>query len=537
MKPSTAKKRQASSRREKTGGAKKYHGGVPESPRSRWIGMAVVLLAATLLRLLFLSVKPLHHDEGVNGFFMTQLFRNGFYRYNPSNYHGPSLYYFGLITTTLNALFYGKYGLSTFAIRLVPAVFGIGLVWLAFSLRRYLGGFGALAAAALLAVSPGMVFFSRYFIHEIPFIFFTLALALAALRYRETNRPRYLFFASASAALMFATKETCIISFVVLILAWLCARLYLHLRNAADADSDFSAKESPALSQSNKINFWQNRQILYPVAALIFVCISVLLYSSFFTNANGVADSLRTFRIWIHTGEQTTEHHAAWSTYLGWMYREEFPILALGALGIVIALWKPRRLFPVFSAFWALGISAAYALVPYKTPWLTLNLILPLAIMAGYALQQWFGSTVLRQTSAAVVLLVSLAGSLYQSIDLSFFRYDDDSIPYVYAHSNRQLLDLVHEVDQIARDNHSGMETGITIISPEFWPLPWYLRDYPLAQFPARLVQTGTPILIASSDQAAQVQKDLGLLYRPYKAYVLRPGNTLVLYLRRDLQP
>src|SRR5689334_4007625 len=80
-----------------------------------WMAAAVILLAASLLRLLFLDLKPLHHDEGVNGLFMTQLFRSGYYHYDPSNYHGPSLYYFGLITTTLNALFYGKYGLSTFA--------------------------------------------------------------------------------------------------------------------------------------------------------------------------------------------------------------------------------------------------------------------------------------------------------------------------------------------------------------------------------------------------------------------------------------
>lgn len=536
MKPSTAKKRQLSSRGEKTGGARKYQGGAPESSRSKWAGMVLVLLAACLVRLLFLDLKPLHHDEGVNGLFMTQLFRNGFYHYDPSNYHGPSLYYFGLITTTLNALFYGKYGLSTFAIRLVPAVFGIGLVWLTFSLRRYLGRFGALGAAALLALSPGMVFFSRYFIHEIPFVFLTLALVVAALRYRETDQPRYLFLASASAALMFATKETCIISFVVLVLAWFCARVYLHLRNAAVTDSD-SGRESPASSQSNKINPRQKRQILYSLAALVFVCISVLLYSSFFTNSQGVADSLRTFQIWVHTGEQTIQHRAPWSTYLTWMGKEEAPILALGILGIVIALWKPRRTFPVFSAFWALGISAAYALVPYKTPWLTLNLILPMAIMAGYALQQWVGSTFLRQISAGLVLIAALGGSLYQSIDLTFFRYDDDSIPYVYAHTSRQLLDLVHEVDQIARHNHSGMETGIAIISPEFWPLPWYFRDYVLPQFWGRLVQTGTPILIASSDQAGDVEKNLGLLYRPYKAYVLRPGNTLILYLRRDVQP
>src|SRR5947208_15319508 len=146
-----------------------------------WWGSLSILMAAALLRLLYLTEKPMHHDEGVNGLFLAPLFHQGFYHYDPSNYHGPTLYYFGLLTTTLNSLLYGKYGLSTYAIRLVPALFGIGIVWLVFYLRRSIGTFGSLAAALLMAVSPGCVFFSRYFIHEILFVFFTLALMVAVM--------------------------------------------------------------------------------------------------------------------------------------------------------------------------------------------------------------------------------------------------------------------------------------------------------------------------------------------------------------------
>src|SRR5260370_31925684 len=57
-----------------------------------------ILLGAALLRLLYLSDKVLHHDEGVNGLFLTTLFRNGCcYHYDPSNFHGPTLYYYGWI--------------------------------------------------------------------------------------------------------------------------------------------------------------------------------------------------------------------------------------------------------------------------------------------------------------------------------------------------------------------------------------------------------------------------------------------------------
>ena len=29
----------------------------------------------------------------------------------------------------------------------------------------------------------------------------------------------------------------------------------------------------------------------------------------------------------------------------------------------------------------------------------------------------------------------------------------------------------------------TGLDTGVVIVSPDYWPLPWYLRDYPRAGF------------------------------------------------------
>lgn len=498
---------------------------------------ALVLLAAGILRLLYLDLKPLHHDEGVNGgYFMTRLFRTGYYHYDPANYHGPTLYYAGLITTTLNALFYGKEGLSTFAIRLVPAVFGIALVGLVLCLRRYLGAVGALAAAALLAVSPGMVYFSRYFIHEMLFVFLTLALVLTVLFYRETRQPRYLMLAAASAALMFATKETCIISYAVLALAWGCSRLYLRMvkRPELPAASTMS-QQSAVISDSGTA--WD--RLRWPaLAALLFVVISVLFFSSFFTNfPQGVIDSLRTFQIWTHRGVQTDQYRAPWFTYLDWLRREELPILLLGGLGIVIALVKAKNGFAVFTAFWALGITAAYSLLPYKTPWLALNLILPLSIAGGHAVSERNGKGAFRRASLILIFLAAMSTSFYQTIDLNFFRYDDNSIPYVYAHTSRRLLDLVDELESVAAREPTGYNTGMTIVSDVYWPLPWYLRDYPQAVFWGRIVPTSEPILIASGIQGPEIEKEFGHNYRLYRAYDLRPGNVLVLYLRRDVQP
>ncbi|MCA1614215.1 MAG: glycosyltransferase family 39 protein, partial [Acidobacteria bacterium] len=154
------------------------------SERTWLIAYFAVLAAALLLRVAWLELRPMHHDEGVNGHFLLGLMRNGVFRYDPSNYHGPTLYYFTL-PLAYAAEAAGR--LSTWVVRLVPVVFGMGTVWLGLSLRRYVGAVGALAAGALMAVSPGLVFFSRYFIHEMLFVFFTLGLVVAALRFYETG--------------------------------------------------------------------------------------------------------------------------------------------------------------------------------------------------------------------------------------------------------------------------------------------------------------------------------------------------------------
>src|SRR5579871_5074609 len=232
------KQASAKARRRKSNMRSREFAAVPESFNSSrdawWWSSAAILIAAALLRLLFLTEKPLHHDEGVNGLFLVNLFRTGFYHYDPSNYHGPSLYYLAVIPTAINNVFHWGHGLSTFAIRLVTAVFGVGVVWLMLCLRRFLGSPAALAAAAFATVSPGFVFFSRYFIHEILFVFFSLGVIVAWLWYRDTGKPRYLMLASVSAAMLFATKETWIITAAVWLIAIPCTMIFLRLRNRAD---------------------------------------------------------------------------------------------------------------------------------------------------------------------------------------------------------------------------------------------------------------------------------------------------------------
>src|ERR687883_482438 len=65
-----------------------------------WQPWLIVAFAA-LLRLFLLGIKPPHFDEGINGWFVDQMVKNGFYRYDPTNYHGPLHFYILFVCQTL----------------------------------------------------------------------------------------------------------------------------------------------------------------------------------------------------------------------------------------------------------------------------------------------------------------------------------------------------------------------------------------------------------------------------------------------------
>jgi len=489
-----------------------------------WLILCIsIMTSAAILRFFDPSLKPLHHDEGVNGLFLMRLFRDGVYRYDPANYHGPTLYYFTLAPALL-------LGLNTVALRAATALFGVATVWLLLRLRRYIGSPGALTASALVAVSPGAVYYSRYFIHETPFVFFTLGLVVSLFRFYEERRVLHLMLASISAALLFATKETAIISVAVLGTAFVCTRMYFKIGMAhreGEGEQPRSPEKEPAERPAPTARP-RRLAVLLLIAPGLFALVFILFYSSFLTNLKGITDALKAFEFWARTG--TENHVREWYIYLWWLAQEEAWVLALGVLGGVIALWGAGNRFAVFAALWAFGLLAAYSLIPYKTPWLALNFIIPLAIASGYAVSVIYGKN---RLIAAAVLCAAVSAGAYQTIRLNFFHYDDDRYIYAYAHTDRDLLSMVDEIEH--RAQAEGLDTQIAVLSPDYWPLPWYLRHYRATGYYSAVKQATEAIVIASDAQEPELQAALGDRYELIGPYVLRPGVTLLLYVRNDL--
>jgi predicted membrane-bound mannosyltransferase len=208
----------------------------------------------------------------------------------------------------------------------------------------------------------------------------------------------------------------------------------------------------------------------------------------------------------------------------------------LGAAGTITAALR-RKYFPLFAGLWAFGLIAAYSLIPYKTPWLTLNFLVPLALVSGYAVAQGYTLLRSRNRTASLVwvglVVVAMAVSSYQAWQLNFYRYDDDRNPYVYAQTRRGFLDLVSKINAVATDSGTGLQTSIAVMSPDYWPLPWYLRDYSRTGYFGRVIQDPrTDIVIASAPQALQLKPLLGADYERVGEYPLRPGVSLVAFVR-----
>ena len=518
-------------------------------PENVWrIAVIVIFVVAAFFRLYDLNLVPLHHDEGVNGNFLVRLVREGQYQYDPENYHGPTLYYFAALFPWIVRVLFGKtamdtWGLTTIGIRMVPALFGLGTIGLVLLLRRWLGTVATLTAALLLALSPGAVYLSRYFIHETQFVFFTLGIVVASLYFYEERNGQYLILAAASAALLFATKETAMISVGVLAIALVVTLVYLRLTRGKSRTPKGRGWTQPQQSFVTRLVDDFGGPVMLGVyvvvAACVFAGLWVAFYSSFFTNPKGISDSFKTFQVWTKTG--TVAHVHPLLTYVYWLFQREGTLLALGSLGALAVVLKPKNGLALFSALWAFGLLAAYSLIPYKTPWLLLNFVVPLALIAGYAVQVLFEfeGGQLRLMGAALVIAISVAA--YQMIDLNFVNYDNDneSYVYVYAHTTRGLLDLVKEVDRIAKEE-DGARTGITIVSPDYWPLPWYFRNYTRVGYYGRLAQTTEPIIIANENQQADVDANYGEVYQQVMSqheggtFELRPGVKLLLYRRRQ---
>jgi uncharacterized protein (TIGR03663 family) len=566
---------------------------------NRWSALAVLLAiaGALALRVPRLATRPLHNDEAVNAVKVSELWQHGRYAYDPDEYHGPALHYATLPFLWLSGA-RNSDELGDATLRLAPVLFGVGLILLLLLFADGLGCHAVAWAAIFVAVSPAMVFYSRYFIHEMLLVFFTALTLGAGWRYAQARSsrsgravllPRPLYSPSAQRAtedqggaaappyqvpsvplpvegtgksatrwavltggglgLMFATKETFVITLAAMGVAGIATAWWTMARR-------------PKVQDLLELWNWKHAVLALGSAFIIWL----LLFSSFFTNFPGLLDSVRTYLPWLKRAGGHSPHNHPWNYYLerlAWFHPAKGPIwsegliLALAAVGAVVSLVgsSPSAVLHRFLALYAIILTALYSAISYKTPWCLLNFYLGMILLAG------IGAAALvefcRERSWRVVMITVLAALTlhlsWQAFCASFgLRLRGESQnghtrfvlspnwqnPYVYAQTAPDLLNLVQRAEGIARVTPEGFETVVKVVAPEsdYWPLPWYLRRFKHLGWYDKLPDDPyAPIVVVSSKLDARLDDKSGRKWIMAGLTELRPGRYFELYVELEL--
>lgn len=493
---------------------------------------------AFAFRLPLLDARPMHGDEANQAVKAGILLDTGEYAYDPVEHHGPTLYYFALPIAWIS-------GADTFAnttewsFRTVPLLFGVGIILLLIPLRVTLGTTTVGIAAVFTAVSPAMVFYSRYYIQEMLLVCFAFGVIVCGWRYLTNRSMAWAVATGFFAGLAHASKETCIIAFAGMVFAALptaLLRKWLGGRESRGVEPD-------AFRISHVLAF-----------ALVAVAISIAFYSSFFTHPRGIVDSVLTYANYFQKADSSHIHDKPWHYYfqlLAYTHRTPKPvfseglILGLGIIGMIAAVAglrkkrDPRTYFLVFLTLYTVFVAAVYSYIPYKTPWNALNFLQPLIVLAG-AGAVWI-VTKLRYRALRTIAVVALAAGTVQ-LGMQAYRaayvFDADvRNPYVYAHTSSAFMQIVQRVEDISAVSPEGRDMLIRVISPngDYWPLPWYLRKFTRVGYWTTIPEEAdASIILAPAKIKNAIDPHLKRKYQ-VDTKSLRPGVLWVTEIRSDL--
>src|SRR5438067_3445377 len=421
----------------------------------------LILGLAALLRLVLLGMKPPHFDEGINGWFVDQVMHNGFYRYDPTNYHGP-LHFYVLL------LFESLFGRNVWALRLPVVLVSIGCVWLALKFEPLLGRNVARIAALAMAISPGFVFYGRYAIHEVWLELFSTMFILGLLGLWRLGTLSCLWYAGMGLAGMILTKETYAIHVACAVLAIPALAVSIALSRVPDAKP---AKQTWS---------WIDLAIVLIVGAVAII----FFYSGTFFNWSGVKGLYLAFKAWTETGAAGHGHEKPWDYWFRLMGPSweaggtnfsgyELPMLA----GLILCLFcqKFKNLSLRYLAIYGVGSLIAYSYVKYKTPWCIISFGWPFLFTFGAAILLVRPKN-LRKVYIAIGVLLCV--SFVRSIWLNYFRCSSPTEPYAYVQTYNDMFKLTRPLLTLAKRDPAYYHLTGHLIRSSIYPLPWTLGDF-----------------------------------------------------------
>jgi uncharacterized protein (TIGR03663 family) len=461
--------------------------------------LLAAIVVGVLLRLVLLELRPIHHDEAVNWFFVDGIYGSGVYRYDPTNYHGPLYHYLAMVGRTIgwNQLW---------GLRLPTALIGAAMVPMAPALG--LGSRRArIGAAWAVALSPALVFYARDAIHETVLAAACLGGLVALQRwFAEPHRDRWPVWTGVALGVGIATKETVVIGGLAMALGLLTAWIV----------------DRPPLVRPTR------RAVGLALGAMAAVV--VVFYSGYGRDPMGLVKLAQTLQVWADRGMEGAGHGQPWTRFLEWMTASEAAWSVLAGLGILRAALR-RDGVGLGLGVWLAVQTAIYSAITYKTPWCVIQLSLPAALLAGRELGWLWGGPERGGATRGVgrgAALILGAATLHAAIDQSFVRYDDDSAPLVYVQTHRELREAMQITLDFIEDE--GAERVFHFHDVRY-PINWFLRGPGLRRVDMPQGRIEADLLLAAPSQRSRLQRDAVGTWL-VRRFIFRDGVRLDLWLQ-----
>jgi uncharacterized protein (TIGR03663 family) len=418
-----------------------------------------IILTGMVVRIIVPELKLLHHDEAIHAWFTYELITKGKYLYDPM-YHGPLLYYL----TGAAFLFFKDCDMIA---RLLPAVFGTAIVPVFWVLYRqdWLSKNHAIVGAVFFAISPSMVYFSRFLRHDIFQLFFTVLLFVSILLYFDKGRWQYAICAAVCAACGLCLKED--MPFTLLVFGSFFLFMVLAGRLALPGT-------------------WKR-----DLAAGVIVAgvIGFICYSTFFLHPEMFFQApIKAIQHWTGIqGQCRLCGEPYWYLFILGLYEVPIFLLALvavwqlgvrekefshvksGLLGYLqgykenhclirpyVGIPDRSRFIALFALYWTILSVIFYAYVGEKVPWLIIHQLFPMILLASYDIS---GKKVIFAAIACVYLFVMMAHVCYTPADINE--------PIVQVQNSEEIRDVMQLIDA---------SNSVVVASESYWPLPWYYR-------------------------------------------------------------
>ncbi len=446
----------------------------------------LILVFTIFLRFWTLDLKLLHHDEAIHSWFSFELLTKGTWMYDPS-YHGPFLYY-------VTAGMFSVFGDSDLVARLLPALFGTLLIPLVYFIYRigYINKNQTLLASLFIALSPDMVYFSRFLRHDIFMLFFTFLLLVAILYYFERGQIKFVLIAAMAMAGALSCKE----EMPVIILIFASFFIFAIWRG------NFTLPGS-----------WKRDLI---TGLLLVIAIMSVLYTGFGAHPETLAG--QNFQIttqgvhfemnttgWYKAVDHWTDMHkqqrlgGPFYFYIPFYLMYELPIFILAIIGTLqfilsgidlsLAFKRLKNImltrkltrttgqlaetslhqlqyprpehsksdeFFRFCIYWMILTMAFYAYVGEKVPWLLIPQLLPMCFVAVYKLN-W---------QKIAIALIGCIFLVVMTWHVAFIPADINE-PIVQVQNSEDMREVMQLIDA---------SNNVVVASKDYWPLPWYYR-------------------------------------------------------------